>query len=55
MAKYIIQAGVDKVDYWSAKGKIEVSENCTQEELEYLHSVGYEGVFKIETPEKPKK
>ena len=55
MAKYILQAGITGVDFWDINGKIELSQNTTQEQLAYLHSIGHEGVVKIETPEKVKK
>lgn len=50
MAKYIIQAGVTPCDYWDKNGKIAISVNCTQKELEYLHSINYDGVVKIDSP-----
>ncbi len=55
MAKYILQAGVKPVDYWDSNGKIEVSQNATQKQLEYLHSLGYDGVVKIDEVVKAKK
>lgn len=55
MARYILQGGVTPVDYWDKNGKIEVSQKASQEQLAYLHSINYDGVVKIDTPEKVSK
>lgn len=53
MTSYIIQSGI-KGDYWGANGKINL-ETASQKELEYLHSIGYDGVIKVDSLDKPAK
>lgn len=48
MAKYIIQKSIKECDFWYADGKIHVSTDCTQKELEVLYNYKVDGVLKLE-------
>lgn len=56
MPKFILHTSAMGVDHWTEKGKIALNESTSQDELAYLHSIGYAGVIKVEKDlDKPKK
>lgn len=50
--KYLLIPTYYGLDAWSSEGKIHLSADTTQKQLEHLHSIGYEGVIKVENPKK---